>query len=69
MNKSIMFTTNLGNKYWELNDELHRTDGPAVIYVDGEKYWYLNGYSYTYENWFKLLTPEEQYNYLWNLDE
>ena len=33
---------------WHLNDKLHRTDGPAVIYYgrDGsveKKYWFLNG--------------------------
>ena len=28
---------------WYLNGELHRTDGPAVEYANGNKYWYLNG--------------------------
>ena len=32
-----------GNKYWHLNGQLHREDGPAVEYADGTKYWYLNG--------------------------
>jgi hypothetical protein len=58
-----------GSKYWWINGKRHRVDGPAVIYSDGDKSWWLNGIQYTYENWFKLLTPEEQYNYLWNLDE
>jgi hypothetical protein len=31
-----------GDKYWYLNDKLHREDGPAVEYADGRKYWYLN---------------------------
>ena len=31
-----------GNKYWHLNGELHREDGPAVEYSDGTKVWYLN---------------------------
>jgi len=32
-----------GNKYWLLNNKLHREDGPAVEYSDGTKRWYLNG--------------------------
>jgi len=32
-----------GTKFWYLNGERHRTDGPAVEYSDGSKFWYLNG--------------------------
>jgi hypothetical protein len=32
-----------GNKYWYLNGELHREDGPARECANGDKYWYLNG--------------------------
>jgi hypothetical protein len=32
-----------GDKYWYLNDELHREDGPAIEYIRGDKCWYLNG--------------------------
>ena len=32
-----------GSKYWYLNDQYHREDGPAVEYSDGSKEWYLNG--------------------------
>ena len=32
-----------GNKYWVLNGEYHRTDGPAVEYSDVSKIWFLNG--------------------------
>jgi hypothetical protein len=31
-----------GAKYWYLNDELHREDGPAVEWANGTKAWYLN---------------------------
>ena len=31
-----------GTKRWYQNDQLHRTDGPAVEYPDGSKYWYQN---------------------------
>ena len=32
---------------WVLNNQVHREDGPAVIYDDGSRYWYLNAVSYT----------------------
>ena len=28
---------------WYLNGQRHRTDGPAIEWPDGHKYWYLNG--------------------------
>lgn len=38
-----------GTKFWYLNDERHREDGPAVELADGDKYWYLNGSPVTEE--------------------
>ena len=32
-----------GTKMWYLNGELHREDGPAVEYADGDKFWFLHG--------------------------
>ena len=32
-----------GSKFWYQDDELHRTDGPAVECVNGDKHWYQNG--------------------------
>ena len=32
-----------GTKYWYLNGELHREDGPAIEWEHGVKEWYLNG--------------------------
>jgi hypothetical protein len=32
-----------GDKFWYLNDKLHREDGPAAIRVDGTKAWCING--------------------------
>jgi hypothetical protein len=32
-----------GDKWWYLNDELHREDGPAIDRSNGYKAWYLNG--------------------------
>ena len=31
-----------GIKFWYLNGQRHREDGPAVEYIDGYKAWYLN---------------------------
>ena len=31
-----------GNKFWYLNDKLHREDGPAIEFANGEKHWFLN---------------------------
>jgi hypothetical protein len=28
---------------WQLDDQLHRTDGPAVIWADGSRAWWLHG--------------------------
>jgi len=35
-------TTYDGDKFWRLNDKLHREDGPAIEYNNGSKCWYLN---------------------------
>ena len=32
-----------GTKQWRLNGIVHRTDGPAIEWVDGRKYWKING--------------------------
>jgi hypothetical protein len=32
-----------GTKYWYLNGERHREDGPAIEYADGSKLWFLKG--------------------------
>lgn len=36
-----------GTKYWLLNGEYHREDGPAIEYQDGRKWWYLNNKNIT----------------------
>ena len=43
MNKPKIKVHINGDKYWYLNDKLHREDGPAVECTDGSKWWYLNG--------------------------
>ena len=68
-NKSKFYIDSFGNKRWYLNGLPHRIDGPAIEHVSGGKYWCLYGKYYYFDEWFKALTPEQQYNYLWNLDE
>jgi len=31
-----------GSKYWLLNGQYHREDGPALECVNGDKWWYLD---------------------------
>jgi len=42
-NKPICKTYSNGDKYWYLNGERHREDGPAIEWANGNKAWYLNG--------------------------
>jgi hypothetical protein len=58
-----------GYKAWYINGKFHRIDGPAIVGLDGYKSWYLEGVLYSQVEWFNKLTPEQQYNYLWNLNE
>ena len=43
MQKSELEINEDGDRHWYLNGKRHRTDGPAIEYVDGTKYWWLNG--------------------------
>lgn len=40
-----------GDKYWYLNGERHRTDGPAIERANADNFWYLNGRFYTLDDW------------------
>ena len=42
MNDGLNIDSN-GVKRWYLNNQLHRTDGPAIEYINGDKHWFLNG--------------------------
>jgi len=42
-NKSKLIIDEYGNKYWYLNEKLHKKDGPAVEHIYGYKAWYFNG--------------------------
>jgi hypothetical protein len=66
---AIEFVSEYKYTYWYLNGLLHREDGPAVENAVGLKEYWLNHVFLTQEEWFKQLTPEQQYNYLWNLND
>jgi hypothetical protein len=42
-NEPILEIDKRGTKYYRVNDEFHRVDGPAIDYEAGHKVWYLNG--------------------------
>ena len=47
MIKYVVKVDDRGTKYWTLNGEFHREDGPAIEYVNGDKYWYLKSKALT----------------------
>lgn len=36
----VMMVNSAGTKEWRLNGQVHRTDGPAIEYANGDKIWY-----------------------------
>ena len=42
LDKQVFFVNRYGAKCWYFNGELHRENGPAVEYANGNKYWFLN---------------------------
>jgi len=42
-NQPICETSGYGTKRWYLNGLLHREDGPAIEWSNGDKSWYFNG--------------------------
>lgn len=43
MIKNGWVTGSFGGKYHYVNGELHNDNGPAVVFVNSEKFWYKNG--------------------------
>ncbi len=43
MSQPILVVDSYGVKRWYLNEVLHREDGPAVEYPNGQSCWFLNG--------------------------
>jgi hypothetical protein len=62
-NEPTIEIANNGTKRWILNGKLHRVDGPATEYADGEKAWYLNGLYCSFDRWLtanKYISEEEK---------
>ena len=45
------------------DEELHREDGPAVIWPDGRKEWWINGIPYIYSEWKKEILKRKLKNF------
>ena len=61
MIKYVVKVDDRGTKYWTLNGDFHREDGPAIEYRHGTKYWYLNGKKLTEaEHKLKTMTKHQQ---------
>jgi len=48
-------TKNWWMNTWCLNGSLHREDGPAVEFADGNKAWYLNDKKYIEQDFYREL--------------
>lgn len=42
MNNSTKTINEYGTIRWLLNDKFHRENGPAVEFINGNKFWYIN---------------------------
>lgn len=49
------------NTIWYYNDEVHRDDGPAVEYANGDKHYYQHGKLHRADGPAVIYADEEQY--------
>jgi len=49
-----------GDKFWYLNGQVHREDGPAYEYINGDKRWWLNGEEYTEAEFNAKMNPVKE---------
>lgn len=45
-----------GTRFWALNEEFHREDGPAYEGFKGHKEWWINGHRLSEEGYLNLMT-------------
>ncbi len=64
----VIIICSTGTKVWTKNGQMHRENGPAVEYNNGDCEWFINGIGYTQEEWFDKLTPEQKEKAIWNMD-
>jgi hypothetical protein len=55
-----------GTKIWHRNGKFHRDNGPAIEYPNGEKCWFLNDISYSKEEYFNALSPEQRLKFIYS---
>lgn len=58
LQKKAFYLYRDGAKYFHLNDNLHREDGPAVEFPDGYKEWWLEGVCYEEDEQIYLIVLE-----------
>jgi hypothetical protein len=47
--------------WYNESGDIHKEDGPAIVYLDGISGWWLNDECYTFNEWCnKLNIPDEQ---------
>ncbi len=63
-----MIIDECGTKRWLFNGNLHREDGPAIEFADGDKKWYLNDILYSREDWLEMLLRDSKMKVLFNED-
>ena len=49
-----------GTKYWYMNGQYHRIDGPAIEYADGSKSWYINGKYYSEQSFNEYINKQNK---------
>lgn len=47
------------SKRWYKGARLHREDGPAVEYYNGEIEWWLNGYQFTFKRFLQTIDDSD----------
>ena len=52
-----------GSKFWYLNGEYHREDGPAIEWADGDKFWWLNDEEVTEEEHKRMTSKVSRNDY------
>ena len=52
----------MGYKFWYVNGESHRVDGPAVEHKDGRKEWWVNNEEYTKKEFNKIINEVKNMN-------
>ena len=47
-----------GTKIWYQDINIHREDGPAIVFNSGKKHWYLNNKKFTKQEFNKFIAKK-----------